>query len=88
VRSEDGIDQGGFSESRLAYWYRLVRFGEHLAFDHTNADHIELETSLEELLLDLLGDAVEANMASGEDRIPLRHCHRHLVSRRVQGLSE
>jgi len=36
-----------------------------------------LKTSLEEFLLDLLSDAVETNVASWEDGIPLRHCHGH-----------
>ena len=44
----------------------------------TNADDIELEASLQQLLLDLLGDAVEADVASGEYGIPLIHCHGHL----------
>ena len=43
----------------------------------TDADDIELETALQELLLDLLGDAVKANMTSWEDGVPLRHCHGH-----------
>lgn len=34
---------------------------------HTNADDVELKATLEQLLLDLRGDAVETNMASGED---------------------
>lgn len=38
----------------------------------TNADNVELETSLQQLLLDLGGDAVETDVAPGEDRI-LRH---------------
>lgn len=33
----------------------------------TNADHVELETSLQELALDLGGDAVETDMAVGEN---------------------
>lgn len=33
----------------------------------TNADDVELETTLEELALDLAGDAVETNVALGVD---------------------
>lgn len=44
----------------------------------TNTDDVELETSLEELLLDLLGDAVETNMASREDSVSLIHCRSHI----------
>ena len=35
----------------------------------TNANNIELETALQELLLDLGGDAVETDMALGEDAL-------------------
>ena len=45
---------------------------------HTDANDIELEASLQQLLLNLLGDAVETNVASGKDSIALRHCHSHL----------
>lgn len=47
----------------------------------TDADDIELEASLQQLLLDLLGDAVKTYVASWEDRVPLRHCHGHDVGR-------
>ena len=46
----------------------------------TNADHIELETTLQQLLLNLRRDAVKTNVAPGEDSILLvllirrRHC--------------
>jgi hypothetical protein len=43
----------------------------------TDADDIELETALQELLLNLLGDTVKANMTSWEDGVPLWHCHGH-----------
>jgi hypothetical protein len=35
----------------------------------TNADDVELEPPLDELLLNLLGDAIEANVALGVDRL-------------------
>lgn len=38
-------------------------------FVRTDADNIELETALQQLLLNLRGDAVETNMALGEDRL-------------------
>lgn len=41
---------------------------------HTNADDIELEATLQKLLLDLRSDAVETDMASGEDCLSLGHC--------------
>ena len=41
----------------------------------TNADDVELEATLQELLLDLRGDAVETDMAPGKDSI--RVCRRH-----------
>ncbi len=49
----------------------------------TDADDIELESSLQQLLLDLLRDAIKTNMASREDSIPLRHGHGHLGRRRL-----
>ena len=33
----------------------------------TDDDHVELETTLQELVLDLRGDAVETDIAVGED---------------------
>ena len=36
---------------------------------HTNADDVELETALQELALNLGGDAVETDMAVGEDGV-------------------
>lgn len=43
---------------------------------HTNTNDVELETTLQELALDLAGDAVETNMALGVDgrRGSGRHC--------------
>ena len=38
-----------------------------LGVDLTNADDVELETTLQELALNLRGDAVETDMALGED---------------------
>jgi hypothetical protein len=34
----------------------------------TNADNVELETALQQFTLNLVGDAVEANMALGYHR--------------------
>lgn len=45
---------------------------------HTNANHIELETTFEEFALDLGGNAVETDMAFGHHRTLLgrhRSCH-------------
>jgi hypothetical protein len=44
---------------------------------HTDTDDIELEASLQQLLLDLLSNAVETDMAPGKDRIALVHRHGH-----------
>lgn len=43
---------------------------------HTNANDVELETTLQELALNLLGDAVETDMTLGVDgrRGSGRHC--------------
>jgi hypothetical protein len=44
---------------------------------HADANHIELEASLQQLLFNLLSDAVKTNMASGENSVSLGHCGRH-----------
>ena len=43
---------------------------------HTDADDIELKAALQQLLLDLVGDGVEAHMAFWEHRLLRlrRHC--------------
>ena len=45
---------------------------------HTNADDIELKAALEQLLLNLGGDAVETDVALGEDRGRLLRVERHV----------
>lgn len=48
--------------------------------ERTNADNVELETALEQLLLDLGGDGVEADVALGEHAGLLLGVHRrHLA---------
>jgi hypothetical protein len=42
---------------------------------HTNADDVELETSFQQLALDLLGDAVKADVTAWEHGI--RHLRSH-----------
>jgi hypothetical protein len=80
VGCEDGIDQGGFPESSLACTQLdQTRQGMRCVnFELTNTDNIELETTLQQLALNLSGDAVETDVASGKDRV-LRHgargCH-------------
>ena len=54
---------------------------------HTNTDDIELETTLQQLLLDLLGDTVETNMAPRENRISLVHRHGHSRLQLIQKYS-
>ena len=49
---------------------------------HTDADDIELKAALQELLLNLRSDAVEADVTSGEDCVSLRHCHGHTGAKR------
>lgn len=77
VGSEDGIDQGRFPETSLALMRRSVQSQCRQGGRRTNADDVELETSLEQLLLDLRGDAVETDVASGENSIPLVHGRGH-----------
>ena len=54
-------------ESAAALLYRLTRAQGRVQL--TDADDVELEPALHELLLDLVGDAVEANIALGVDRL-------------------
>ncbi len=44
----------------------------------TNADHVELESALQELALNLRGNAIETNMALWEHRLGSLSC-RHLA---------
>lgn len=47
----------------------------------TDADDVELKAALQQLLLDLVGDAVEADVALGVHRRLLGlHCRRHCCS--------
>lgn len=34
---------------------------------HTDANHVELKAAFQQLLLNLVGDAIEANVALGKD---------------------
>lgn len=73
MRRENGVDQGGFSQSGLSL-DKSALVHVHVSFSKlTNANDIELETSLQQLLLDLGGDGVETNMAPWEHSVPLRH---------------
>lgn len=50
----------------------------------TNTDDIELEAALQQLLLNLVGDAVEADVALWEDGLRSLSAHgRHCVVERV-----
>lgn len=42
---------------------------------HTHADDIELKAALEQLLLNLCGDAVETDVALGEDALRRLRVH-------------
>lgn len=53
--------------SEFVQWARENVPGTACIIDLTNANNIELETTLEKLLLDLLGDAVETDVAFGID---------------------
>lgn len=53
----------------------------------TDTDHVELETPLEQFLLNLLGDRVKTDVASWEHRVPLRHGGRHVGGKACYYLS-
>lgn len=66
---EDSINEGRFAQSGLtcspvSCLAKPLRPGS-----LTDADDIELKAPFEELSLDLVGDAVEANMALGHHRV-------------------
>ena len=81
VRGEDGVDESGFAETGLACEdisrMGSFNFGGDIEFGwHTNTDDIELKTALQKLPLDLVGNAVETDVALGKDGLPCGgHCH-------------
>lgn len=89
VGGKDGVDQGRLSETSLAFEgvaqdalveatrrHIATAEGKRNNRQLTDTDDIELETALEELALDLGGDAVETDVALGVDggRRHGRHC--------------
>jgi hypothetical protein len=83
VRGEDCVDEGGFAEAGLAWdgVRRLVagqgQLGKRV-IRRTDAHDIELKTALQQLLFNLLGDAVETDVALGEHRLRglrVQSCH-------------
>jgi hypothetical protein len=77
VGCEDGVDERRLSESSLAYCpHQYTVSNDHMIL-LTNTDDVELKSTLQELLLNLLCDAIKANVTSWEDSVPLRHCHGH-----------
>ena len=86
VRGEDGVDEGAFAESGLAWSC------QHLFPDvkedierRTDANDVELKPALEQLLLNLRRDAVETDVVFGEDRLRLLGVHsgRHVAVVRI-----
>lgn len=77
VGCEDGVDQGGFAQASLSCEVELQLAScteaevQWIWRWHTNTDDVELETSLQELLLNLRGDAVETDMVLGKHRLRL-----------------
>ena len=69
VRRKDGVDERRLSETGLAWHCISGCKGSRSCTKLTNADDIELEPPLDRLLLDLLGDAVETDVALGEDTL-------------------
>lgn len=76
MRSKDCVDQGRLSETSLALSHKgkqqlahcfVTRKFRAMIVALTDTHNIELETTLQELLLDLRGDAVETDMAARED---------------------
>ena len=75
VGSEDGINQGRLAQTCLAYNGKTCQLQARATVELrvvpralTDADDIELETTLQELALDLRGNTVETNVALGVNR--------------------
>lgn len=71
VGCEDSVNQCGFTQTGLS-WIRECKSAHNrmktgVGFVHTDTHDIELETALQQLPLNLGSDAVETNMAVGED---------------------
>jgi hypothetical protein len=80
ARGENGVDQCRLAQTCLAYdgrdlgsaelsrdWAEGGQSEDEENLKRTNADDVELETTLQELTLDLRGDAVKTDMALGVD---------------------
>lgn len=69
VRRENSVDERRLSETRLPYI--LNHYVDNPTFLRTlrptNDDDIELEATLQELVLDLLGDGVKTDVGSSAD---------------------
>jgi hypothetical protein len=64
VGSKDGVDHGRLSQSSLACRIILLEQGYRSnVMQHTDNHDIELEATLEELVLDLAGNGLEADIA-------------------------
>ena len=69
VRRENSVDERRLSETSLPCIFTLSRHvsTRSTALRRTNDDDIELETTLQELVLDLLGDGVEPDVGGSTD---------------------
>lgn len=54
----------------------------------TNADNVELETTLQQFTLNLVGDAVEAHMALGNHRTRYHACCCHCCDAAENGVND
>jgi len=61
--------------SDSAWHHRECLSWQETELEHTDADDIELKATLQELALNLGCDAVETDMALGEDGGPCHGCH-------------
>ena len=68
---EDGINQSGLSQAGLAYKIRAkLRRGlcvEEGSWTRTDDDHVELETTFQELVLYLTSDGVKTDVGVGSN---------------------
>ena len=77
MSSKNSVNQGRLPKTSLSYSkVRTIAQASKEARSiakHTDTDNIELETAFKQLSLDLRGDTVETDMATGEYGCSLRH---------------